>query len=202
VTQLQMASGTDGPDYRGKRLDRSLGEFRSAVDLLAADTVPETYWRRVQQGQRPVIGPLRLLICGSRDWTDAGLLAATVDRVAAERGHGRAGLVVIEGGARGADRLAGELARARGWQLEEYPADWQRHGRLAGIRRNARMLDRGRPEQVLAFTDDLTRSRGTADMVRRARAASLPVLVVGHELGKEVAPSTPDRPAVEQLPFL
>jgi hypothetical protein len=38
--------------YRGARLDRSVAEFHRAVDLLAADTVPESYLRRVQRSQQ------------------------------------------------------------------------------------------------------------------------------------------------------
>jgi YspA, cpYpsA-related SLOG family len=124
--------------------------------------------------------PLRLLVCGSRTWTDSALLASSVEQVVAEHGQDRPGVVLIEGDARGADRLAGEFARARGWELEIYPADWQRHGCAAGMRRNARMLRQGGPERVIAFTDDLAASRGTADMVRRARGAGVPVLVVSH----------------------
>jgi hypothetical protein len=206
VTELHVASESDGSSYRGRRLDRSIGEFQAAVDLLAADTVPEAYWRRVQQGRQASARPLRLLVCGSRDWTDTDLLTVSVDQAVTEHGRGRAGVVVIEGGARGADRLAGALARARGWQLEEHPADWQRHGRAAGIRRNARMLREGRPERVLAFTDDLAASRGTADMVRRARAAGLPVLVVGHEHDAQqpegVMRLAPAPAPTEQLPLL
>lgn len=33
--------------YRGKRLDGPLGEFHDAVDLLEADTVPQTYYEKV-----------------------------------------------------------------------------------------------------------------------------------------------------------
>jgi hypothetical protein len=201
--------------YRGHRLDGPLPEFHTAVDQLAADTISQAAYERMQlraeqhqayaearRGREA--GPLRLLVCGSREWTDRELLAATVDQAIAEHGQGRPGVVLIEGDARGADRLAGRLARARGWQLEVYPADWQRHGRSAGMRRNARMLREGRPELVLAFTDDLAASRGTADMVRRARAARLPVMVTGH-------PSAADREGVRrqasadaagQLPFL
>jgi hypothetical protein len=196
--------------YRGTRLDRSTAEFHRAVDLLAADTVPQAYYQRVQQArqaQRAQAGPLRLLVCGARDWTDDQLLAHAVDHVVTEHGRGRAGVVLMEGAARGADRLAAELARVRGWQLEEYPADWRRQGRGAGPRRNAWMLRQGRPERVLAFTDDLAASPGTADLVRRARAAGLPVLVVGHqpeqpEQVEGVRPLAPAVPAVEQLPFL
>jgi hypothetical protein len=177
--------------YRGLRLDGPLPEFHAAVDALQADTISQAAYERMrlraEQRQAQVrarqarqAGPLRLLVCGSREWTDRELLAATVERVIAEHGRGRSGVVLIEGDARGADRLAGRLARTRGWQLEVYPADWQRQGRAAGMRRNHRMLREGRPELVVAFTDDLAASRGTADMVRRARAARLPVLVISH----------------------
>jgi len=33
--------------YRGRRLDAGTGEFHQAIDLLAADTVPEKYWQKV-----------------------------------------------------------------------------------------------------------------------------------------------------------
>jgi hypothetical protein len=173
------------------------------VDALQRDTIPEGAYRAMQQrrqAERP--GPLRLLVCGSRTWTDAALLAEAVEQTVAEHGQGRAGVVLIEGDARGADRLAGALAKAHGWALEVYPADWQRHGRAAGMLRNARMLRQGRPERVLAFTDDLTASRGTADMVRRAHAAGIPVLVVSHPPVSAEGGDAPDASsAARQLPF-
>src|SRR4029453_4234104 len=132
------------------------------------------------------------------------LLAATVDQAVAEHGAGRPGVVLIEGDARGADRIAGQLARARGWQPEAPPADWQHQGPAAGMRRNHRMPRDGRPELVLAFTDDLACSRGTADMVRRAHAARLPLLGISHpstEPGKEVRHQA-TRDAAGQLPLL
>jgi len=201
--------------YRGHRLDGPLDEFHAAVDALQADTISQAAWQRMQAraAQRRSeaearrlkrAGPLRLLVCGSREWTDRDLLAVTVDQAVTEHGRGRPGVVLIHGGARGADRLAGQLARARGWELEVYPAEWDRDGRSAGVRRNHRMLQTGRPELVLAFTDDLAASRGTADMVCRARRAGLPVLVVGHpvpESGEGVRrQASPD--AAQQLPFL
>jgi hypothetical protein len=174
------------------------------VDALERDTVPEGVYRAMQQRRQVERrGPLRLLVCGSRSWTDDVLLAHTVEQVVAEHGRDRGGVVLIEGDARGADRLAGALAKARGWQLEIYPADWQRHGRTAGMRRNARMLRQGRPERVIAFTDDLTGSRGTADMVRRARGAGLPVLVVSHPpTTAEGGEARGANDAARQLPFV
>jgi YspA, cpYpsA-related SLOG family len=190
--------------YRRWRLNGPVGELHTAVDALQRDTIPEGAYRAMQQrrqAKRP--GPLRLLVCGSRTWTDAALLAEAVEQTVAEHGQDRAGVMLIEGDARGADRLAGALARARGWGLEVYPADWQRHGRAAGARRNARMLRRGRPERVIACTDDLAASRGTADMIRRAHAAGLPVLVVSHPPTPQEGGEAPDASdAARQLPFL
>ena len=74
-------------------------------------------------------------------------------------------MVVIHGGARGADDLArqwGEISV--GIEGVEFRADWTAHGKAAGMIRNQRMLDEGRPDLVVAFPG----GRGTADMVRRA----------------------------------
>jgi hypothetical protein len=37
--------------YRGRRLDAGIGEFHQALDLLKADTVPESYYQKVKAGQ-------------------------------------------------------------------------------------------------------------------------------------------------------
>jgi hypothetical protein len=191
--------------YRRWRLDGPVAELHTAVDALQWDTVPEAVYQAIQRRQaerQQGQGPLRLLVCGARTWTDAALLAEAVEQTVAEHGQDRPGVVLIEGDARGADRLAGALAKARGWALEVYPADWQRHGRAAGMRRNTRMLRQGRPERVIACTDDLAASRGTADMVQRARAAGLPVLVVSHPpTAQEGGDALDANDAARQLPF-
>ncbi len=56
-------------------------------------------------------------------------------------------------------------------QLEAYPAEWNLHGRTAGPVRNRRMIEEGKPDLVLAFPG----GQGTADLVRRARAAGIEV---------------------------
>ena len=120
---------------------------------------------------------MRLLVCGSRTWTDYRRLRRTLEATVAQRQA--EAVTIIEGGARGADRMAGHLAYLHGWGLEVYPARWEQQGRAAGVRRNAQMLQRGRPDLVVAFTvGPLADSRGTADMVRRAQQAGVPVQVI------------------------
>lgn len=114
---------------------------------------------------------MTVLVCGSRTWTDRAIIAAAVAKLPRDT-------VIIHGGARGADTIAGQEANRRGLTVIVYPADWQRYGRSAGVQRNAHMLTDGKPDRVLAFAVDLATARGTADMVRRALAAGLPCDIV------------------------
>lgn len=110
----------------------------------------------------------RLLVCGGRDYADRGHAFATLDRVHRKRPVG----LVIHGGARGADTLAGEWAEARGIEVWRFPAMWAQDGKGAGPIRNARMLEVGRPQGVVAFAG----GAGTGDMIRRAEAAGVTVM--------------------------
>lgn len=61
--------------------------------------------------------------------------------------------------------------------IEPHPADWNKHGRSAGPIRNQEMLDSGL-NFCFAFVDKpLAESKGTADMVRRCRAAGVQTIV-------------------------
>ena len=106
------------------------------------------------------------------------ILAITGGRSYADEAHVRRVLssldprpeLVIHGGATGADALADRVAREFGITVRVFPAEWTRYGRSAGPRRNSEILAFG-PDLVIAFPGD----RGTADMVRRARAAGIEV---------------------------
>lgn len=68
-----------------------------------------------------------------------------------------------------------------------FPADWDKHGRAAGLIRNARMLSESDPRVVVAFSPDLNFSRGTADMVAKARKAEVRTILVRGEDDVEAA---------------
>lgn len=116
---------------------------------------------------------MRVLIAGSRTITQEARLHAVLDRLHAETPFTE----VIAGGARGADRLAARWARKRNLPLMEVHADWERHGRSAGYRRNTEMLERG-PQLVVAFVDRPWReSKGTAHTIRGAIDRQIPTRV-------------------------
>jgi hypothetical protein len=113
---------------------------------------------------------MRVLVCGGRNFDNRELLTAMLDRLHAERGFS----LMIAGGARGADTLAEEWARATGLACEVYCADWEGLGRKAGPIRNQRMLHEGRPDLVVAFEG----GRGTAHMARIAREAGVELIEI------------------------
>lgn len=112
---------------------------------------------------------MRVLICGSRTWSDPG----PIDRLLASLPPGA---VIVHGAAPGADTLADTLARARGLAVEPHPADWATAGRRAGPLRNKAMLASG-VDRVVAFRMP-GNSPGTDHMVRIAQAAGVPTDVI------------------------
>ena len=118
---------------------------------------------------------MRLLVCGSRMWSDYGKVEEVLERVTA----GVDEVVLVHGAARGADRMAAEVGRRRGWIIESHKAEWDRAGRGSGMARNRRMLLTGKPDVVVAFIDERRRpSPGTNDMIRRAKEAGLHGLII------------------------
>ena len=111
---------------------------------------------------------MRVLVCGGRDFEPEYRLVAALSVL-----HGQYNFsVLIEGDARGADRMAGAWADDNGVQKETYQADWKRFGRGAGYVRNRQMLDEGRPELVIAFPG----GRGTRMMIELAKEAGINVI--------------------------
>lgn len=113
---------------------------------------------------------MRVLVCGGRDFDDAMTLGSWLGGI-----HKNAGPItlLIEGGAAGADTLARAFAEWQRIPVMTLEADWKRHGRAAGPIRNKQMLDEGKPNLVVAFEG----GRGTANMVKQARAAGVRVLI-------------------------
>ena len=126
---------------------------------------------------------MKVLVCGDRNWTDKEAVRSWLDKLQ-DWGYD----TVIEGEARGADTIAREIAEELGMQVlnrdcntRGFPAQWTKYGKSAGPIRNREMLDR-KPDLVLAFHADLSKSRGTADTVREAKRRGIETII---EDGKE-----------------
>ena len=109
------------------------------------------------------------LIVGSRSFSDYELFAAKCDLLLRNWGS----IVIVSGGARGADALAKRYAMDRGYCYKEFPADWNTYGRNRAMHEYiSTHVNRG----VIAFWDG--KSRGTSQSFSLAKSYSNPLRVV------------------------
>lgn len=116
------------------------------------------------------------LICGGRDFTDEAMFGNAIGDLIRLRGLPSK---IIEGGAKGADRMARTWAGQKAIEVKTEEADWNKYGKAAGHIRNQAMLDKYKPDFVVAFPG----GKGTASMIDKARKAGIDVAEI--KLGKE-----------------
>lgn len=109
---------------------------------------------------------MRVLVCGGRNYSNADKVYEVLGGIGPS--------YIIHGNAAGADDLANSWAEANHVPVMPFSADWGTFGKSAGPKRNQKMLDEGKPDLVVAFPG----GRGTADMVRRARAAGIKIVEI------------------------
>ena len=110
---------------------------------------------------------MKLLVCGSRDEDDYKFVEKLLEAF-----HKVSPITeLIHGGCRGVDTLAGNWAIRNKIAVRVFKADWAKYGREAGPLRNHAMLVQGKPDRLLAFPGGYV----TQDMVRRAKAAGVPI---------------------------
>lgn len=116
----------------------------------------------------------RLLITGSRTWEDRIVIQdALLQAYKEHRSVCQLNDLVLVSGAcpTGADRLCEDVWFGNGFEIEQHPADWNRHGKAAGFIRNEEMVELG-ADLCLAFIKD--GSRGASHMARLAEQAGIP----------------------------
>ena len=112
----------------------------------------------------------RVLVTGSRDWSDREAVWGALKQACDD--FGADAVVIVHGGARGADALAAEYADFFHIRAEAHCARWNEFGKSAGYRRNAEMVALG-ADLCLAFIRD--GSRGATHCAEAARKAGIPV---------------------------
>lgn len=176
----RLASETGTVDWGG------MGETLTPEEMAAREAAPAR--EMLTDADLDILmdtEPITVVVTGSRGWTDAEAIANDINRLPP-------GSTVIHGGAKGADTIAANAALARGDLIvRKMPADWATHGRSAGMRRNAAMMDL-MPDEVLAYWDQT--SPGTANAIAAARRRGIPVRGVG------VPPPPPDIPGIPAYP--
>lgn len=117
----------------------------------------------------------RLLITGSRDWTDEVEIMSAIASVAIPP---ESWTLVSGACPTGADAIAEGFAEGLGLTVERHPADWNAYGKSAGFRRNAEMVELG-AEVCLAFIRNGSKgATHTANMAEKAGIETIRIEVV------------------------
>ena len=125
-----------------------------------------------------------ILVTGDRYWNDFAL----IKRVLAEVVFGlkpEVRVILVHGGASGSDTMAGMSGNDFQWCVVTMNARWHLYGKAAGPIRNSEMLDFD-PDVILAFHNDLSKSKGTSDMIKKAQAKGRHVLLYNSKGEKQV----------------
>lgn len=123
---------------------------------------------------------MRLLVCGGRHFADVPALWKFLDEFAKALPEPGIRLVIdgasddVTGPYVGADYWANQWALARNIPRERFHAKWDSYGRAAGPIRNAEMIERCKPDCVIAFPGH----RGTANMIYLTKHAGIKVVEV------------------------
>lgn len=127
------------------------------------------------------MNPYRILVTGSRDWTDHVRIRLALNEVLRGRGDQAQPVVLVHGACpRGADQQADDWAAdvqsgaLVALTVERHPANWRPNGVLdrgAGFRRNAEMVRLG-ADVCLAFIRN--GSRGASHTAALAEQAGIP----------------------------
>lgn len=112
-----------------------------------------------------------VIVAGSRAFNNFALLEKTLDALLVNK---LPDVAIISGGAEGADKLGEAYAMLKGFRLMKYPAQWKKHGKSAGFKRNREMAEVG--DALVAFWDKA--SRGTEHMINCMEEMDKPVRVV------------------------
>lgn len=122
---------------------------------------------------------MKLIIAGGRDFKDYWLLCYKLDRLLVN--INKEDILIIGGGASGADTLGIDYAKERGIAWVVVEAQWTLHNGKkdysAGHKRNCKMASMA--THLVAFWDG--KSTGTADMISISKCLKLNVRVVSYD---------------------
>lgn len=116
---------------------------------------------------------MKLIVAGGRDFTDANRMIAELQKLV-ESGEITDSPELVCGMARGADMLAYSLWANNRMPIHNFPANWNKHGKSAGYKRNQEMGEFA--DAAVCFWDG--NSKGTKHMIDIMNRLSKPVYIV------------------------
>ena len=114
----------------------------------------------------------KVVIAGCRDYNDYDEAKEYIDLCLCDIKNENE-IVIVSGGAKGADALGERYATENGFLIERYLADWDTYGKSAGPKRNEKMAEVG--DYIICFWDG--KSRGTKSMIDYAKKYKKPIRI-------------------------
>lgn len=113
---------------------------------------------------------MKIIIAGGRNFENYLLLKLKCDAIL----KNVAVTEIVSGKCKGADQLGERYARERGYKVNPFQADWDKHGNSAGYIRNKAMAEYS--DCLIAFWDGF--SKGTKLMIKLAEDRGLKVRII------------------------
>ncbi len=82
-------------------------------------------------------------------------------------------LIFVSGCCSGADMMGELFAKENGFEIERFPAEWEKYGKSAGPKRNKQMSEIG--DYFICFWDG--NSKGTKSMIELAKSQNKPIKI-------------------------
>ena len=115
---------------------------------------------------------IRIVVGGCRYYNDYSLFCKFVDTCLLKIKDSY-DIIILSGHCSGVDAMAERYADENNYDLEIYPADWEKHGKAAGPLRNKKMVEKS--DCVVAFWDG--KSRGTKSLIDYAKRSEKPLRI-------------------------
>ena len=116
---------------------------------------------------------MKLIVAGGRDFTNTNRMIAELQKLV-ESGEITDSPELVCGMARGADMLAYSLWANNRMPIHNFPANWNKHGKSAGYKRNQEMGEFA--DAAVCFWDG--NSKGTKHMIDIMNRLNKPVYIV------------------------
>lgn len=114
---------------------------------------------------------MRIIIAGGRNYSDFINLRKVCDEIIELNGIENP--EIVSGTAKGADKMGEFYAKQKGFDIKEFPANWDKYGKSAGHIRNKQMAEYA--DMLILFWDGV--SRGSKNMLNQATENQLVVHV-------------------------
>lgn len=165
--------------------------------IIEDNTWNDTFWGvcngigdnvlgKILMDLRDYYNPFYCLVVGSRNFDNYELMRGILDYLLQNKKY----VVIVSGGAKGADSLAERYANEHNYRLKVFPANWDKYGKSAGYKRNEQMhlyisapsdKDRG----VVAFWDGS--SKGTAHNFELSLKYDNPIKIYNYSINSFVS---------------